>query len=165
MSDIERILTIGVYGWTAEGFLAALLDAKVTSLVDIRARRGVRGRDYAFANRARLETALGDAGIAYLHVPELAPTPEVREAQKRADHAAATAKRQRSQLSPEFIEAYRSAVLDGAPFDEIIERIERGGPSPVLLCVERSPDACHRSLVATALSARLGGVDVVDLQP
>lgn len=165
MTDIGRIITVGVYGWSADRFFAALRDADVSSLVDIRARRGVRGRDYVFANRMRLEAALADAGITYLHVPELVPTPEVREAQKRADRATSTGKRHRSQLSPEFIDTYRSLVLDVAPLDEVTERVRSGGPSPALLCVERSPDACHRSIAAATLSDRLGGVEVEDLLP
>jgi hypothetical protein len=41
------VATIGVYGASLESFLDALLAADVKLLLDVRQRRGVRGRDYA----------------------------------------------------------------------------------------------------------------------
>src|SRR5688572_26927692 len=84
LSPLE-ILTIGVYGWRQDDFLERLATAGVDVVVDIRARRGVRGAEYAFANRTRLISDLERAGFRYLHMPELAPTPEIRTLQKRAD--------------------------------------------------------------------------------
>ena len=37
------IMTIGVYGFDSAGFIARLQDAKVSLLLDLRQRRGVRG--------------------------------------------------------------------------------------------------------------------------
>ncbi|CAN5174896.1 hypothetical protein BH18ACT12_BH18ACT12_10290 [soil metagenome] len=68
------IATIGVYGWTLEKFLAAFRAADVTQVLDVRQRRGVRGSEYAWSNATRLQAALADAGIDYLHHRELAPT-------------------------------------------------------------------------------------------
>lgn len=42
-----RLVTVGVYGFTAERFLTALEQAKVDVLLDVRQRRGVRGSEYA----------------------------------------------------------------------------------------------------------------------
>ncbi len=70
---MRKIMTIGVYGFTADAFLATLRGAGVALLVDLRQRRGVRGRDYAWANAARLQRALAAADIGYLHVKALAP--------------------------------------------------------------------------------------------
>ncbi|HCR48249.1 MAG TPA: DUF488 family protein [Rhodothermales bacterium] len=47
---------------------------EIDILVDVRRRRGVRGKAFAFANRARLESQLAKEGTAYLSLPELAPT-------------------------------------------------------------------------------------------
>jgi len=44
-----EFVTIGVYGWDAERFFAALKAAQVDTFCDIRDRRGVRGAEYAFA--------------------------------------------------------------------------------------------------------------------
>jgi uncharacterized protein (DUF488 family) len=71
---MPRLATIGVYGFDVTGFLAALREADVGLLLDVRQRRGVRGREYAWANSLRLQAALAEAGIAYEHHRELAPT-------------------------------------------------------------------------------------------
>nr|MDQ4041644.1 DUF488 domain-containing protein [Actinomycetota bacterium] len=75
------VVTVGVYGFTAQTFLAALREAGVRVLLDVRQRRGVRGAEYAWANARRLQDALAGAGIAYRHHPELAPTTELRQLQ------------------------------------------------------------------------------------
>ena len=80
-----RVATIGVYDFTGATFLAALRDADVELLLDVRQRRGVRGPDYAWANSMRLQAALAEAGIAYRHHPGLAPTTELRQLQYAED--------------------------------------------------------------------------------
>jgi uncharacterized protein (DUF488 family) len=159
---MERVLTIGVYGWDAPRWLEALQRAGCDQVVDIRARRGVRGSDYAFANRTRLEAALAQAGIIYVHVPELAPPREIRDAQVAADHAAGVLKRDRMTLATSFLDRYREGVVDLADWTGIASLIT--GSRPALLCVERVPAACHRSLAAERL-ARECEVGVEDLLP
>jgi len=70
---MTRVLTIGVYGWDLDSYLAALAAAEVELLLDVRQRRGVRGREYSWANSLRLQQALGQAGISYHHHKELGP--------------------------------------------------------------------------------------------
>ncbi|MEL7209563.1 MAG: DUF488 family protein, partial [Actinomycetota bacterium] len=76
---MERVLTIGVYGWDEADFLAALDGAGVDELWDVRDRRGVRGAAGAWANASRLQAVLDDAGIAYRHVRDLAPPTDLRK--------------------------------------------------------------------------------------
>ena len=76
---MARIATIGVYRFNGESFVAALDEAGVTVVVDVRQRRGVRGTEYAWANAQRLKRRLADARLRYVHHPELAPTTELRE--------------------------------------------------------------------------------------
>lgn len=159
----RRLLTIGVYGFDASSFLAALRGAGVTLLMDVRQRRGVRGAEYAWANSKRLQDALAEAGIAYEHRSELAPTTELRELQYAADGADGVGKRNREELAPEFVERYTAEVLDAADLEAVAALLPADGAA-ALLCVERDPEACHRSLVAAALAAR-GGVEVEDLRP
>jgi uncharacterized protein (DUF488 family) len=150
---INRILTIGVHGFTADAFFSCLNEAGVDLLVDVRQRRGVRGADYAFANHNRLVAILGERGIAYHHALELAPTTAIRETQYAIDDAAGVGKRSRDQLSPAFIDAYQSQILDQADLDTILTELDTLGSAIALLCVERLPAACHRSLAAEALAA------------
>lgn len=148
-------ITIGAYGWDAERFFAALTAAGVDTFCDLRARRGVRGRDYAFANSQRLQARLAELGIRYVHRPDLAPGAATRAAQFAADKAEHTAKRQRSVLSQAFVDAYGRQRLDG--FDSRAFLTDLGPEARViaLFCVERTPEACHRGLLAERLARDL----------
>jgi uncharacterized protein (DUF488 family) len=146
-----RVATIGVYGWTSERFLDALRAADVATVLDVRQRRGVRGSEYAWANAARLEAALAGAGIGYHHLKELAPTTELRELQYREDERAGVGKRSRDKLAPEYVRRYTAEILDRADLEPLLAALPAA-----LLCVERDPEACHRSLIAERLAERHG---------
>jgi uncharacterized protein (DUF488 family) len=118
----------------------------------VRQRRGVRGREYAWANAVRLQAALADAGVEYSHLRELAPTTELRRLQYREDARLGVGKRSRSQLAPEYRDRYTREILDRVDLAPIVERLPPHGVS-ALFCVERDPEACHRSLVADRLAA------------
>jgi uncharacterized protein (DUF488 family) len=147
----QRIATIGVYEADLESFLAALRAADVALLLDVRQRRGVRGREYAWANAQRLQRALADARIAYEHRKDLAPTTELRHLQYAEDDRRGVGKRSRRELAPAYAERYRHEILDHADLDSIVARMPDDATT-ALLCVERDPEACHRSLVAAELA-------------
>ena len=155
--------TIGVYGWTLERFLTALGQEDIGVVVDVRQRRGVRGAEYAWANARRLESALADAGIAYVHWKELAPTTELRRLQYREDDRLGVGKRTRVELAQEYRERFLREILDRVDLDSLVAEL----PSDrvfALLCVERDPLACHRSIVAERVAAEQG-VAVLHLVP
>jgi uncharacterized protein (DUF488 family) len=146
---MPAIATIGVYGFDRDSFLAALGGAGIEILLDVRQRRGVRGGEYAWANARRLQAALEEAGIAYTHLKELAPTTELRQLQYREDERRGEGKRSRSALAPEYVRRYTEQILDPAELAPIVNWI--GAGAAALLCVERDPEACHRSLIAARL--------------
>lgn len=148
-----RIATIGVYGFDGESFLQRLRDADVHLVLDVRQRRGVRGREYAWANSRRLQAALSHAGIAYAHHPELSPTTELRQLQYAEDHRQGVGKRSRHQLADEYTRRYTIEILDLADLAAIVSVLPDRGTA-ALLCVEREPKACHRSLIAQRLNER-----------
>lgn len=152
---MTEVATIGVYGFDSDSFMAALREAGVRELLDVRQRRGVRGPQYAWANSKRLQAALAEAGIAYEHHPELAPTTELRQLQYREDDRLGVGKRSRSQLAAEYVRRYREEILDAADLEPIVESLPDDGPA-ALLCVEADPEACHRSLIAEQLAERHG---------
>jgi uncharacterized protein (DUF488 family) len=160
---VQRLATIGVYGFDLSSFLATLREADVGLLLDVRQRRGVRGREYAWANSLRLQAALAQAGIEYEHHRELAPTTELRQLQYREDAHEGVGKRSRVKLADEYRERYTSEILDRADLAEVIEDLSLDRAS-ALLCVERDPAACHRSLIAQRLAEECG-VSVVHLLP
>jgi uncharacterized protein (DUF488 family) len=160
---VPELVTIGVYGFDRDSFLAALDGADVRRLLDVRQRRAVRGPQYAWANSRRLQAALADAGIAYEHHRELAPTTELRQLQYREDERLGVGKRSRSELAPEYVRRYREEILDHVDLGAIAESLPEDGAA-ALLCVERDPEACHRSLIAERLAER-HGVSVSHLRP
>ena len=157
------LATIGVYGFTADRFLEVLRAAGVGRLVDVRQRRGVRGREYAWANAQRLQAALAEAGIAYAHRRELAPTTELRRLQYEEDDRRGVGKRSRTELAPEYRERYLREILDPLDLAPVADELTADRPA-ALLCVERDPEACHRSLVADRLAERFG-FRVIHLRP
>ncbi len=160
---MAAVATIGVYGFDCDAFMAALRNAGVRELLDVRQRRGVRGPQYAWANSKRLQAALAEAGIAYEHHPELAPTTELRQLQYREDDRLGVGKRSRSELAPEYVRRYRADILDAVDLDPIVESLPSDGPA-ALLCVEADPEACHRSLIAERLAER-HGADINHIRP
>jgi uncharacterized protein (DUF488 family) len=160
---VPTLATIGVYGFTADGFLGALREADVRLLLDVRQRRGVRGSEYAWANATRLQDALAEAGIGYRHHRELAPTTELRQLQYREDDRLGVGKRSRSELAPAYSERYAREILDGVDLAPIVWELAAAGAA-ALFCVERDPEACHRSLIAARMAAE-HGLPVVHLRP
>lgn len=159
---MAQFATIGVYGFDGPGFVRALQAAEVGIVLDVRQRRGVRGSEYAWANSKRLQAALAEAGIGYSHLPELAPTTEMRQLQYEEDARKGEGKRSRSELAPAYVERYTEEVLDRVDLDPIVRFV--GNNRAALLCVERDPEACHRSLIAGRLERELGA-PVTHLKP
>jgi uncharacterized protein (DUF488 family) len=159
---VPTLRTIGVYGFDLESFLAALKGDGVDLLLDVRQRRGVRGSEYAWANAKRLQAALEEAGIGYSHLSELAPTTEMRQLQYAEDEKRGEGKRSRSVLARAYVERYTAEILDPADLEPLVKWI--GSSSAALLCVERDPEACHRSLIAARLNQEFG-FEVEHLRP
>ncbi len=160
---MAELATIGVYGFDAASFMEALRAADVRVLIDVRQRRGVRGSEYAWANAARLQAALEEAGIAYRHAKELAPTTELRQLQYAEDARAGVGKRSREELAPEYVARYTAEILDPTGVEPVVGALPADGRG-ALLCVERDPEACHRSLIAARV-AEEHGVSVTHLRP
>lgn len=157
------IATIGVYGFTGATFLGRLQAADVGLILDVRQRRGVRGSHYAWANSRRLQDALAAAALGYRHHPELAPTTELRQLQYAEDARLGVGKRSRVALAPEYVRRYTTEILDPADLTALVATLPFDRVA-ALLCVERDPEACHRSLIAGHLADR-HGLAVEHLRP
>lgn len=163
MSSHFTVATIGVYGFDVGSFLQTLAHADVRVVLDVRQRRGVRGSQYAWANARRLQAALAEAQIAYRHHKRLAPTTELRQLQYAEDARQGVGKRTRVELAPRYVSRYTHEILDRADLTPIIAELASYGTA-ALLCVERDPEACHRSLIAARLAER-SAATVVHLRP
>lgn len=144
--------TMGVYGLKDHEFFGKLLENGIDTFIDIRRRRAVRGSEYVFVNSNRLQNKLKELGINYIHILDLAPTNEIREAQKKADAQTGTAKRTREELGPIFKHKYEKEILEKYDIGQLTDQlVQIGCRKALLFCVERQPNACHRSIVANKL--------------
>ncbi len=123
----------------------------------------MRGSEYAWAKAGRLVAALEAAGIAYVHLKELAPTTELRQLQYAEDARAGVGKRSRSELAPAYVEGYTREILDPAGVEPVVAALPAEGRA-ALFCVERDPEACHRSLIAARVADE-HGAQVIHLRP
>jgi uncharacterized protein (DUF488 family) len=160
---MRRIVTIGVFGFTEGAFVETLTGEGVGLLLDLRQRRGVRGPEYAWANSERLQRALAAADIGYRHVKELAPTTELRQLQYREDDREGVGKRNRVALAQAYAERYTREILDPFDLGALVAELPSDSVT-ALLCVERDPEACHRSLVTARLRDEYD-LPVTDLRP
>jgi len=145
---LPDIYTIGVYGSSDEEFFQKLTAHDIDTLCDIRLRRAVRGSQYAFANSQRLQNKLAELSIKYLHETGLAPTTEIIKLQDKFDHAHKIQRRKREELTDLFKKAYKNKILSKFNIQQFIKDLEKSGTKRMaLFCVEKLPNACHRSLV------------------
>lgn len=137
MAKQPRIFTIGYQGATVAEFLDALKQARVERLIDVRALPLSRRPGFS---KTPLKAALHEAGITYVHLRALG-TPAEGRAAARAGRHQELARIYASQLElPE-------AIAEGAMMLELAAE----KPS-ALLCFERDPAVCHRSLLLDALA-------------
>ncbi|MCA1653989.1 MAG: DUF488 family protein [Sphingomicrobium sp.] len=140
-----RIFTIGYEATTMGEFLAALTGAGVKRVIDVRALPLSRRPGFS---KTPLRNALAEAGIDYVHLKALGTPAAGREAARKGRQAELEAIYAGQLELPE-------AIAQGAEMRELAA----GMPS-ALLCFERQPGGCHRSLLLKAVAAE---VEVVNL--
>lgn len=132
-----RIFTIGYEGATMGELLDALKVAGVERVIDVRALPLSRRPGFS---KSPLRGALEEVGIDYVHLKALG-TPADGRAAARAGRHADMARIYASQLElPE-------AIAQGAQMIELAKE----KPS-ALLCFEREPTECHRTLLLEAVA-------------
>lgn len=140
-----RIFTIGYEKATVAEVLAALKQAGVERVIDVRAVPNSRRPGFS---KNLLRNALAEVGIDYVHLRALG-TPADGRAAARAGRTEDLQRIYSGQLElPEAI-AQSARMLD----------LAKEMPS-ALLCYEREPGGCHRSLL---LRSAVPGAEVVDL--
>ena len=143
------LYTIGYQGASLAAFIAELKGAGVRTLVDVRYQPFSMRPE--FRQRALAE-ALEKSGIAYLHLKPLGNPPESRDAARAGDRA-------RYRL---LFQAHLDRAATRAALDRVIGLCETGAAA--LMCLERDPKDCHRSMVADRVAA-LAGLAVAHLHP
>ena len=147
MTGRLRIFTIGYEAATVAEFVAALQEAAVERVIDVRALPLSRRPGFS---KTPLRGALEEAGIDYVHLKALG-TPADGRAAARAGRHKDLERIYAGQLElPE-------AIAQGAQ----MIALAREAPS-ALLCFEREPAHCHRTLLLNAVAA---DAEVVHLYP
>ncbi len=140
-----RIFTIGYEAATMSEFIAALEEAGVRQVIDVRALPLSRRPGFS---KTPLRGALAEAGIDYVHLRALGTPAAGREAARKGRHE-------------ELKRIYAGQL-------ELPEAIAQGAQMLVLarekasalLCFERDPAGCHRSLLLAEIAP---DADVIDL--
>jgi uncharacterized protein (DUF488 family) len=142
------VFTIGYEAATMERFLAALRDARVELLIDVRAVAMSRRPGFA---KTALAANLTEAGIEYLHLRGLGTPADGRAAARAGKHDV---------MRRIFLEHLQTRAAEAGL--ETLAEIVRSGRRVCLMCFEARPEHCHRTLVAAALDA-IEPITVVDL--
>src|SRR4051794_18529206 len=142
-----RIFTIGYEGATVPEFVAALQKARVERVIDVRALPLSRRPGFS---KTPLKAALDEAGIDYVHLKALGTPSEGRTAARAGRHED-MARIYAGQL--ELPEAIAQSAL-------MLELAKE--KASALLCMEREPAHCHRTLLLNAVAS---DAEIVHLYP
>jgi len=131
------LFTIGYEGASIEDFVASLALAGVQQVLDVREIAQSRRRGFS---KNGLAEALRASGIDYSHSRQLGDPKPGREAARRGD----LDQFKRIFAAHLALPETREALSDAA---ELVQRAPTA-----LLCFERNPQHCHRTLVAEQLA-------------
>ena len=139
------LFTIGYEGATMPEFLGALQKAGVERVIDVRAVPNSRRPGFS---KTPLRNALAEIGIDYVHLRALGTPAAGREAARAGRKAELQAIYAGQLETPQ-------AMAEGAQMLDLADE----KPS-ALLCYERDPACCHRTLLWESLA---DGAEIVDL--
>ena len=142
-----QLFTIGFTQTSADQFFTALKGAGVRRLVDVRLNNVSQLSGFAKKNDLKY-FARQICDIPYSHLLDLAPTRDMFDEYKKAGGSwQAYAHKFTSLIAERRIEDIGRELLDGA----------------CLLCSEKQPHHCHRSLVGAYLQERWDDLEIVHL--
>ncbi len=140
-----NIFTIGYEGVTQAAFIATLKATGVALVADIRAVPLSRRPGFS---KNILANGLKEAGIDYVGLKALGTPPAGREAARRGDHATLRTVYAAQLDLPE-------AMVQAAQLQEMA-----GERPTALLCFERDPQGCHRSLLIASVMPEAAVTDL-----
>src|SRR5689334_12775216 len=136
-----RIFTIGYEGATVAEFIAALQEAGVERIIDVRALPLSRRPGFS---KSPLRAALEEAGIEYVHLKALGTPAEGRAAARAGRHE-------------DLKRIYAGQLELPEAMAQSAQMLHLAAEKPsALLCMEREPAHCHRTML-------LAGAEVAHL--
>ena len=140
-----KVVSIGYEGRTIDEFLYTMIDCRVKAVFDV--RKNPFSMKFGFSKN-KLRDYLGKFGIEYVHLPELGiPAEDRKNLSTLEDYN-------------RLFEKYENSLEEK---EEWLEKIRgRAEREPVaLMCFERDPYYCHRTVIARKIMER--GVEVVEV--
>ena len=132
-----RIFTIGYEGATVSEFIAALQEARVERVIDVRALPLSRRPGFS---KTPLRNALEEAGIEYVHLKALGTPADGRTAARAGRHE-------------DLRRIYAGQLELPEAMAQSAQMLELAREKPsALLCMEREPAHCHRTLLLDAVA-------------
>jgi uncharacterized protein (DUF488 family) len=142
-----KIFTIGYERATVSEFLAALQKAGVERVIDVRALPLSRRPGFS---KTPLKGTLEEAGIQYVHLKALGTPSEGRTAARAGRHA-------------DMARIYAGQLELPEAMVQAAQMLELAADKPsALLCMEREPAHCHRTLLLDAVAS---GAEIIHLYP
>lgn len=139
------VYTIGYEGLTTDSFIETLKKNAIEQVLDVREIPISRKPGFS---KSKLTDVLGKVGISYVHIKELGSPKEIRE------------KLQETKDYETFFFKYRNYL--GTHFYLIQDAWELVTEKKTcLLCFEKKPSECHRSVIAEYLSVSMPNIDGV----
>ena len=127
------VFTIGYEGAAVDDFLSTLAHAGIMHVIDIRDVPASRKRGFS---KNVLAAALEENGVGYTHLKPLGDPKPGREAMRRGDYAT-------------FLQIYKDHIVQAPAQASLVDAVNIALAEPsALLCYERDPKHCHRTLVA-----------------
>jgi len=135
---VSIVYTIGYEGTDIERFIATLKQVGVMAVADVRAIAVSRKKGFS---KSKLRTRLEQEGIAYIHYVELGDPKPGRDAARAGEY-------------DKFRRIYSRHLAGTLPQKAIkaVAKFARQTPT-CLLCFERDPKICHRSMIADELAS------------
>jgi uncharacterized protein (DUF488 family) len=131
------LFTVGYEGCELSDFLSTLERVGINQIIDVRAVPLSRKRGFS---KNSLAAALRKCGIRYVHLRALGDPKPGRDAARRGDFSA-------------FRKIYRRHIETVEGRGGIAEAREAAkAMTSALLCYERNPEHCHRSIIARILA-------------
>jgi len=138
-------LTLGYQGRTLEEVLEIIRAERVQEVLDVRERAASKKPGFSGPELMR---TLAVMGVEYVHLASLGCTYAARHALWR------------SKVTEPFFEEYRRHLETRAEaVQDLVNRVRNS--RCLLLCLERDPSRCHRSVLAEKLRAE--GISIQDL--
>ncbi|HVK79283.1 MAG TPA: DUF488 domain-containing protein [Verrucomicrobiae bacterium] len=132
----SKLWTIGYENVGVPDFVAALKEAKIKTLIDVREIANSRRAGYS---KKSLAASLDEAGIAYLHMRSLGTPKAGREAARKGD-----GKTMRRIFEAKLVEPESQLALA-----ETADLAKKG--RVCIMCLEHDWRDCHRAIVAEHL--------------